>query len=409
MYRKNILKKQQNRLVLLNFIAFSLIFSIFSFIIYQLVEETLYSSVDNELLRAKEMSERPNNRMPVPFNPRMIVLLRDAEGAILNEEQIGTRFINEFSEDLPFSLETIDTIQTTKLANDYVFRSLMYPNSNGSYTELLISVEAEQSIVNNFIKILFICTIIFVLLSITASYFLAKRSMNPIINSWSKQSEFVENASHELRTPLAIVQSKLEHLLTKPEDTIMNQFESIGLSLSEIRRMNIMTTHLLTLARADSLEQQLQKEPVNLGNLVNEVIHPFFELAELEQKEIITQIHSKRTISIDKNRIHQLLVILLDNALKYTRPHDKIHVVLREDPEYLILDVSDTGIGIREENIKRVFDRFYREDKARIKETGGTGLGLSIAQWIVESHNGTIRVSSKPSFGTTFQVKLPYK
>ena len=409
MYRKNILKKQQNRLVLLNFIAFSLIFSIFSFIIYQLVEETLYSSVDNELLRAKEMSERPNNRMPVPFNPRMIVLLRDAEGAILNEEQIGTRFINEFSEDLPFSLETIETIQTTKLANDYVFRSLMYPNSNGSYTELLISVEAEQSIVNNFIKILFVCTIIFVLLSITASYFLAKRSMYPIINSWSKQSEFVENASHELRTPLAIVQSKLEHLLTKPEDTIMNQFESIGLSLSEIRRMNIMTTHLLTLARADSLEQQLQKEPVNLGNLVNEVIHPFFELAELEQKEIITQIHSKRTISIDKNRIHQLLVILLDNALKYTRPHDKIHVVLREDPEYLILDVSDTGIGIREENIKRVFDRFYREDKARIKETGGTGLGLSIAQWIVESHNGTIRVSSKPSFGTTFQVKLPYK
>ena len=409
MYRKNILKKQQNRLVLLNFIAFSLIFSIFSFIIYQLVEETLYSSVDNELLRAKEMSERPNNRMPVPFNPRMIVLLRDAEGAILNEEQIGTRFINEFSEDLPFSLETIETIQTTKLANDYVFRSLMYPNSNGSYTELLISVEAEQSIVNNFIKILFVCTIIFVLLSITASYFLAKRSMNPIINSWSKQSEFVENASHELRTPLTIVQTKLEHLLTKPEDTIMNQFESIGLSLSEIRRMNIMTTHLLTLARADSLEQQLQKEPVNLGNLVNEVIHPFFELAELEQKEIITQIHSKRIISIDKNRIHQLLVILLDNALKYTRPHDKIHVVLREDPEYLILDVSDTGIGIREENIKRVFDRFYREDKARIKETGGTGLGLSIAQWIVESHNGTIRVSSKPSFGTTFQVKLPYK
>ncbi|QEY21762.1 sensor histidine kinase [Psychrobacillus sp. AK 1817] len=409
MYRKNILKKQQNRLVLLNFIAFSLIFSIFSFIIYQLVEETLYSSVDNELLRAKEMSERPNNRMPVPFNPRMIVLLRDAEGAILNEEQIGTRFINEFSEDLPFSLETIETIQTTKLANDYVFRSLMYPNSNGSYTELLISVEAEQSIVNNFIKILFVCTIIFVLLSITASYFLAKRSMNPIINSWSKQSEFVENASHELRTPLAIVQSKLEHLLTKPEDTIMNQFESIGLSLSEIRRMNIMTTHLLTLARADSLEQQLQKEPVNLGNLVNEVIHPFFELAELEQKEIITQIHSKRTISIDKNRIHQLLVILLDNALKYTRPHDKIHVVLREDPEYLTIDVSDTGIGIREENIKRVFDRFYREDKARIKETGGTGLGLSIAQWIVESHNGTIRVSYKPSSGTTFQVKLPYK
>ncbi|WP_144510760.1 cell wall metabolism sensor histidine kinase WalK [Bacillus sp. FJAT-22090] len=409
MYRKQMLKKQQNRLVLLNFIAFTIIFSVFSFIIYQLVERTLYTSVDRELMMAKQMDEKPGTRPHAPFNPRMIVLIRDDKGNILNGEQIGTRFLNDFSESIPFSPDTLNTIQTTKLEDDYVFRTLLRKNENGTYTEFLISIEAEQNVVENFIEILAICTIIFVLFSITASYFLAKRSMTPIINSWNKQSEFVENASHELRTPLTIIQSKLEYLLTKPQNTIMEQFESIGLSLSETRRMTKMTSNLLTLARADSLEQQLQKESVNISELVSEVAQPFIEMAELEGKELIVQTHYNQSILVDKERIYQLLVILLDNALKYTNANDKIHIVVKKDSEQAIIEVSDTGIGIRPENLSKVFDRFYREDKARSFESSGTGLGLSIAQWIVESHNGTIQVSSAVPEGSIFQIKLPRK
>lgn len=407
MYRKLMLKQQQNRLVLLNFIAFTIIFSIFSFIIYQLVEGTLYSSVDNELIRAKQMAERPGNRPPTPFNPRMIVLLRDNEGNILNGEQIGTRFLDDFSEDIPFSPNTVDAIQTTKLGNDYIFRTLLYEKENGIFTEFLISIEAEQNVIESFVEILAICTIIFVLLSISASYFLAKRSMTPIINSWDKQSEFVENASHELRTPLTIIQSKLEHLLTKPNDTIMEQFESIGLSLSETRRMTRMTSNLLTLARADSLEQQLQKESVNISELVSEVVQPFIEMAEIEEKELTIQTHSNCSILVDKERVHQLLIILLDNALKYTDANDKIHVVVKNDTEYVTIEINDTGIGIKPENLPRVFNRFYREDTARAFEPSGTGLGLSIAQWIVNSHKGTIQVFSDDQRGTIFQIKLP--
>ncbi|QFG00652.1 sensor histidine kinase [Psychrobacillus glaciei] len=407
MYRNQMIKKQQNRLALLNFVAFTIIFSIFSFIIYQLVEGTLYSSVDNELKMAKQMEERPGNRPPRPFNPRMIVLVRDDAGNILNGEQIGTRFLNDFSGDIPFLPDTVDSIQTTKIGSDYVFRSLLYENSNGTFTELLISIEAEQNVIGNFIEILATCTIIFVLLSITASYVLAKRSMKPIINSWNKQSEFVENASHELRTPLTIIQSKLEHLLTKPNATIMEQFESIGLSLSETRRMTKMTSNLLTLARADSLEQQLQKESVNISELVTEVAQPFIEMAELEEKELIVQTHNDHAILADKVRIHQLLIILLDNALKYTNATDKIYIVVKNVPEQVIIEVNDTGIGIKPENLPRVFDRFYREDTARAFESAGTGLGLSIAQWIVESHNGSIHVFSNRQKGTVFQVTLP--
>ena len=358
---------------------------------------------------ARKMEETPGKRPPHPFNPRMIVLLRNDEGEILNGEQIGTRFLNDFSEDLPFLPETVDTIQTTKLGSDYVFRSLLYKNNDGTYTELLISIEAERNVVENFIEILAVCTIIFVLLSITASYVLAKRSMRPIINAWNKQSEFVENASHELRTPLAIVQSKLEFLLTKPNSTIAGQFESIGLSLSEIKRMNKMTSYLLTLARADSMEQLLQKEEVNISELVTDAAHPFIEMAELEEKELIIQTHSSQIIHVDKARIHQLLIILLDNALKYTNTNDKIYVVVKNNLDHIQIEVSDTGVGIKPENLNRVFDRFYREDTARALDNRGTGLGLSIAQWIVESHKGKIKVFPNSPKGTIVQITFPSK
>jgi len=104
---------------------------------------------------------------------------------------------------------------------------------------------------------------------------------------------------------------------------------------------------------------------------------------------------------------HQLLVILLDNALKYTSENDSIRVKTYVEDQKVAIEVSDTGIGIKEENIQYIFDRFYREDKARTRETGGMGLGLSIGQWIVAMHNGTIHVIRNENNGTTFIVKLP--
>lgn len=109
----------------------------------------------------------------------------------------------------------------------------------------------------------------------------------------------------------------------------------------------------------------------------------------------------------DENRIHPLLVILLDNALKYTEEKDSIGVKSYLEDQKVVIEVSDTGVGTQEENMPHIFDRFYREDKARSRETGGTGLGLSIAQWIVNSHFGTISVMPNKQQGTTFKVKLP--
>jgi two-component system, OmpR family, sensor histidine kinase CiaH len=224
--------------------------------------------------------------------------------------------------------------------------------------------------------------------------------MKPIIHSWNKHAEFVENASHELRTPLTIIQNKLELMLTTPH-------EKIALSLSETRRLSKLTTDLLTLARADSSETQLEKKAVHVDSFVKRVCSPYIEIAESQDKHFWLKLNCDSVMIADETRLHQLLVILLDNALKYTGEHDSIGVKTYEEDHKVILEISDTGIGIKEENIPYIFDRFYREDKARTRESGGIGLGLSIAQWIVSAHNGSIKVSANENKGTTFKIKLP--
>lgn len=231
--------------------------------------------------------------------------------------------------------------------------------------------------------------------------------MKPIIHSWNKQAEFVENASHELRTPLTIIQNKLQLLLTEPQEKIINKFDHIALSLSETRRLSKLTSDLLTLARADSAETELVKTALHVDTFVENVCAPYIEIAESQEKHVWLNLNCKTTMEADEVRLHQLLIILLDNALKYTAEHGSIGVKTYLEDHKIVIEVTDTGIGIKEENIPYIFDRFYREDKARSRETGGIGLGLSIAQWIVTKHDGTIKVIRNQTKGTTFKVKLP--
>ncbi|MFE8697748.1 sensor histidine kinase [Cytobacillus sp. FJAT-53684] len=431
MFKKTIFRKQQLKFMAFNLIAFTVIFAIFGVIIIGQVQRTLYSKSDEELKSFKEMMiEHPSRGFESPLpdekmdrlppyeerqrdrpNPRIIVLKWNKEGEIINQNEIGTSFYESFIQDYPFDKTNIDTITNTTIHNQYHFRYLLFETTDTkgeiTYTQLLINTEAEQTIIDNFERLIIICSIIFVILSISASYILSRKMMMPIIHSWNKQAEFVENASHELRTPLTIIQNKLELLLTEPQEKIINKFENIALSLSETRRLSKLTSDLLTLARADSAETQLTKQTIDIDQFIQGVCAPYMEIAESQDKHFWLNLNCKVSMEADEVRLHQLLVILLDNALKYTSDDDSIGVKTYVEDHKVVFEVSDTGIGIKEENMKYIFDRFYREDKARSRETGGMGLGLSIAQWIVTKHNGTIAVFQNKHQGTTFKVKLP--
>ena len=153
----------------------------------------------------------------------------------------------------------------------------------------------------------------------------------------------------------------------------------------------------------------LQKEDTELDEFVSNIIKNYIELAEIEGKKITIDTSFGKEIKIDRTKIHELLVILIDNAIKYTEEGDSIEVLTYSKDNKCIIEVKDTGIGVSEEGLKRIFERFYRDDKARNRETGGTGLGLSIASTIVKSHGGTIKASHNEPKGTVFTVRLPLK
>lgn len=412
--------------MIFNFIAFSLIFALFGIIIYSQIQQSLFSLPDEELVEYQELltsndrkppeteseekwGREPDQKKPMA-SPRIVILDWSEDGEIVNRDQIGSLFYQNYLTDFELTTTSLESIESLTVDNAYQFRSLTFANTGVSgvaYTQLLLNVDSEHQLLNRFEKILIIVSVFFIIVSLVASYLLSKKTMQPIINSWNKQIEFVENASHELRTPLTIIKNKLELLLTSPHKKIVDVFENIALSLSETNRLTKLTSDLLTLARADSTATQLEKVNFDLDIFIERVCDPYQEIAKSQDKLITFTLNSTKEIVADKNRIHQLLVILLDNALKYTRVGDTIEVVTSWSDGQHQIKIIDTGIGLHEESLEHVFERFYREDKARSQEQGGVGLGLSIAQWIVVSHGGRISASHNSPKGTVLHVILP--
>lgn len=254
-------------------------------------------------------------------------------------------------------------------------------------------------------KLFYISTII-ITTSAIASYILSKRTLKPIFMAWEKQNEFVQNAAHELRTPLTIIQAKQQLLLKEPESKIIDKSEDISLTINETRRLTKLVKELMILATADSSKLQLKKEQKNIDEVIKETTAPYIEYAEMQGKKLVLDLNCNKVANIDVSKITELMVILLDNAIKYTKENEKITVKTHNKDGRCFIEVIDEGIGISDEQKKHIFERFYRADKARSRETGGTGLGLAIAQTIVKAHGGTIRVYNNEPKGTKFVVKI---
>lgn len=254
--------------------------------------------------------------------------------------------------------------------------------------------------------------ILFLGIAFLLSYFMSRRAMIPIRNSFERQQELVADVSHELRTPLSILNSSLD--VFKMEEDHLSDFSRkvLGNMQGEIKRMTKLVSDLLTLARSDSGVADLQYERFDLVLPAEQLMASTQTLAH--SKEINLQLNAPSDLLVygDQERIKQLLYILLDNAIKYTPNGGEVNVTLsadtREKQPVLRIVVQDTGSGIPLEEQGRIFDRFYRVDKNRSRQLGGTGLGLSIAKWIVEAHHGMIQVTSTPGKGSTFTVRIPH-
>jgi len=223
------------------------------------------------------------------------------------------------------------------------------------------------------------------------------------------RQEFVSNVSHELKTPLSSIKVLTESLMFQedvPVEMYKEFFEDIN---SEVDRLNSIISDLLTLVRLDQREIPLNIIEVNLNEMIQNLLKRLAPLAKKKNINLIYESHREVVAEIDIVKLSLALTNLVENAIKYTPEGGEVTVILQGDLQDAIITVQDTGIGIAKEEQSRIFERFYRTDKTRNRETGGTGLGLAITYKTIVMHNGSIVVESEEGKGSTFSVQIPLR
>lgn len=428
-----LLKKQRIRYFLMNMLAFALIFLTLGIVMIRLVTTNIYKETDQSLINMSEkddliqqeidrLLEKDNNLTQTPppdptgenlFNSQIILWSKD--GTILNNDENNGRLAQLAQ--LKLDKSNLNTVNSLEVSSEngsgrFSFHSITkkYTNSDNNqiaYVEFLVNTNQVTQTVKTFQTGLIIAMFISWIISLFISYYLSALMMRPIMKAWRKQQDFVENASHELRTPLTIIQNKLQSVFQHPDQTILDEAESIALALNETRRLSILTNDLLTLARGETNAYSLDLIEVDSQEFLNQLVTPFREIAEKEHKTLILTNTLSQLVMIDKEKIHQLFVILLDNALKYTTSGDTISVTSKRSGNDWLFEIANTGPSIDKMTQQKLFDRFYREDTSRSKQTGGYGLGLAIAQQIVHLHHGKIKTLDLQPQGIIFQIKIP--
>lgn len=410
------------RLTLLNSLVFIVLISILGSIIYFYTENRLYKDVNESLLESvnhfqnQQEPEGPGNirdgdggQVPrfMRRDPRITTLIWNEKNQLLVEQNRESELFQDNEKMIrPKKLNVLQDVDVEDFSFRFIAFEVEHPQLGKIKVQFIRNVNSEKELLDRLIIIILVGCGIGVLCAIASGYFLAGRALVPIKKAWQKQQEFVSDASHELRTPLAVIQAKTDLLFRSPHATVQEKILDVSAISTESRRMSKLVANLLTLARSDSDQIEIKKDSFQLNDLLKEIIQHYEEISMYQEKSLRLEAKEPVTFLADKERIHQLIVILLDNAMKYTNEGGEILLSCKQTHSSIILEVKDNGIGIPEQDIPKIFDRFYQSDKARTAAEG-TGLGLSIAKWIIEKHHGRTKVNSSLGKGTTIEIIFP--
>ncbi len=409
-------EKTRVQLAIQNSFILILVISAIAVAVYSYMQVLLYSDLDKDLenLMEEYVTLVENGIFPVEGtvakptfiqDPRVQIIYWDENGDIIEldeEEAIFRRNQAAFRPNHSMRIEE-------KAAGGYYFRTIStdFETDYGTVqAQLLRNVNSEKEMLKRVGMILALGTFIGGCMSIVAGFYLAGVALVPIRGALRKQQQFVSDASHELRTPLAVIQSRADLLLRSPQSTIEDKAEEISVISKECRRLTKLVGNLLMLARTDSNAININNQRFDLSALLTEIVELYGSVAEMEGKKVVLKAESGVMLNGDKERIHQMIVILLDNALKFTNEHGEVTVFCKKVNNQVELSVADNGIGIRKEDLPHIFDRFYQGEKSRSDEEG-TGLGLSIAKWVIEQHQAKVKVNSEVGKGTNVKITFP--
>ena len=336
-----------------------------------------------------------NNMKPMFINANVYVISFDSIHNITNITSYTDNGLSN-AEIIKLATNFLNTNKKSDIGNLYTSRYAYYLTNKNN---LIIM---DNYIINNKLGDYFrMSLLIFILLEILIIYvsnILTKWLTKPVIESFSKQKQFIVDASHELKTPLAIITASAESLEMEP--TEKKWLDNIK---SESERMNKLVTDLLDLAKSENMEIKEKYNINNLSKIIEKTSLTFESLIYENKLEIEDNIDKDIMFSCNPDKIRELLGILIDNAIKHSTKNSKITVNLYKDKNNIILEVKNKGKEITKEDQEKIFDRFYRVDESRNRSDNRYGLGLSIAKNIVTSHNGKIFVNCKNGY-TTFKV-----
>lgn len=241
-----------------------------------------------------------------------------------------------------------------------------------------------------------------------AGYFLAGRTLRPIKEMVDDQNRFVANSSHELRTPLTILKSEIEVYLRGKDHSVKESDELLASNLEEVNNLQTLSDNLIQLAQYEKLNSNTSLSSISLEEAISTAGKKLHKAARRKSITMDVDIEDYQ-VRAEKESLAQLFGILLDNAIKYSPAKSKIRITTRKNDHFVYVNIEDQGIGIDKKDIPHIFERFYRADSSRTRQSiHGYGLGLSIAKKIVDNYNGSISVKSEVGKGTVFTIQLKY-
>lgn len=396
------------------FISAGIVF--FSLLIFAAITITIYTSgvfsdVDNSLMKEKGKVEKffnPNhhdmqsfdgmkNNLP-PTPPNIIAI------QYRGDKVVGMNPNPYFDE---YNLPNLGEKSITRIeqitVNGYEFRGVTILNKN-LRVQLLINIDSEVQSIKQLIRTIILSLVILIGIALVLSYILSSKIIKPIKEAYDKQVFFVQDASHEMKTPLAVIKGKLELLANSWEDKIEDHFEHISKMMSEVRNLEKLNSDLLLLSKED-IDNNISLISFELESFIEDVSEFYIDLAEVQEKKFyVNRPLVPVIVKWDYSKVKRMIIILLENSFKYTKNGGKIILSFEEVNKNIKITVEDDGIGIKEEDKTRIFDRFFRSADVRGKNIKGSGIGLSLLKSISKTLGAHITLYSKHKVGTRFEI-----
>ncbi len=345
----------------------------------------------------------------------MMALLYDGSGKIVVDQMSDSPYaqeINALRDSWPLPEDTADILYFKDSRGEWHFflAGACTFWENGSVKGRLytfFNLEDYYDMAVDGLCFVFLLCLLCVVLAAAGGYYMADRNIKPMELLFKREHDFAADASHELRTPLTVLSLGIESLQNDDGSTYSSfARETLADMQHEVNYMAKLTAALLTLARSDENEISISRQKTDLAQILKSVCAKMRLLAEKKGLKLVCSVTGRLMAMADKDKFEQLVVILVDNAIKYS-DSGTITVELTLEGGNAVLRVMDEGIGIKQEDVQYIFERFYRVDKARSRAAGGFGLGLSIARWIAEKHGGSITAAPRSGKGSVFTVRMP--